>query len=52
MYVSEAGLLYTSGLFITNKMFLDFRIVTLVTLCTGFKPAEKENNFSNKFYFI
>ena len=30
MKVSEAGLLYTSGLLITNRMFLDFLIVTLL----------------------
>jgi hypothetical protein len=39
MYVSDAGHLNTSGLLITNKMFLDFLMVTLVTPVTCFKPA-------------
>lgn len=39
MYVSDAGHLNTSGLLITNKMFLDFLMVTLVTPVTCFKPV-------------
>ena len=34
MYVSDAGFLYTSGLLITNSIFFDLRIVTLLTPCT------------------
>jgi hypothetical protein len=34
IYVSDAGFLYTSGLLITKRMFLDLRIVTLLTPCT------------------
>jgi hypothetical protein len=34
IYVSDAGFLYTSGLLITNRIFLDLRIVTLLTPCT------------------
>lgn len=39
MYVSDAGLLYTSGLVMTNKMFFDLRIVTLVTPVTCLRPS-------------
>merc|ERR1719153_1441714 len=37
--VSEAGFLYTSGLFITKRIFLDFLMVTLDTPATCFKPS-------------
>ena len=39
MCVSPAGLLYTSGLFITNNIFFDFRIVTLLTPDTNLSPS-------------
>ena len=37
--VSDAGLLYTSGLLMTNNIFLDFLIVTLLTPDTLFSPS-------------
>ena len=39
MYVSPAGLLYTSGLLTTNRIFLDFLIVTLLTPVILFSPS-------------
>lgn len=38
MYMSDAGLLNTSGLLMTNRILLDFLMVILVTPWTGFKP--------------
>ena len=38
IWVSPAGLLYTSGLFITNNIFFDLRIVTRVTPDTTLSP--------------
>ena len=43
MYVSDAGFLYTSGLLITNNIFFDLRIVTLLTPCT-YKKKETKNS--------
>jgi hypothetical protein len=40
MYVSDAGFLYTSGLLITNSIFFDLRIVTLLTPCTYKKETQ------------
>ena len=40
MYVSDAGFLYTSGLLITNSIFFDLRIVTLLTPCTYKKETK------------
>lgn len=39
MYMSDAGLLNTSGLLMTNRILLDFLMVILVTPWTGFKPS-------------
>lgn len=41
IYVSEAGFFKTSGLFITNKIFFDLRIVTLLTPCTYIENKTK-----------
>jgi hypothetical protein len=40
MYVSDAGFLYTSGLLITNSIFFDLRMVTLLTPCTCKKETQ------------
>ena len=37
--MSDPGLLYTSGLLITNKIFLDFLIATLLTPDTLLSPS-------------
>lgn len=37
--MSDAGLLKTSGLLMTNRILLDFLIVILVTPWTGLRPS-------------